>query len=154
MTSKRVHFFMAVFCALSLTALAQTSSSAASLPAAPGAAAAPAVPTVKIGTINMTEAIGATNEGQRDYEALMKKFEPKNTELKSLSDELDVLKKQLQTQGDKLNDDARGNLVRQIDQKQKVFEREMQDAKEDFQGQQQEMMQRIVQKLAPVLINT
>lgn len=149
MTSKLVHFSMAVLCAFSLTAFAQTS-----LPAAPGSApAAPtAAPTTKVGTINIQEAISATNEGQRDLEALYKKLEPKQTELKAQNDELDSLRKQLQTQGDKLNDETRGNLVRQIDTKQKAFDRSMQDAREDVQTQQQEIMQRILQKMAPVMM--
>jgi outer membrane protein len=148
MTSKLVRFSMAVLCAFSLTAFAQTS-----LPAAPGSAPAPtAAPTTKVGTINIQEAISATNEGQRDLEALYKKLEPKQTELKAQNDELDSLRKQLQTQGDKLNDETRGNLVRQIDTKQKAFDRSMQDAREDVQTQQQEIMQRILQKMAPVMM--
>src|ERR1039458_3506869 len=131
MTSKLVHFFMAAFCAFSLTALAQTNTSAANLPAAPSSAAATMAPGgTKIATIALYEAVGATNEGQRELEALSKKLEPKQAELKAANDELDSLKKQLQTQGDKLNDDARGNLVRQIDTKQKAFDRSAQDFRE------------------------
>lgn len=154
MTSKLVHFSMVALCAISLTALAQSSSSAAGLPAAPGSetATTPAPPAgTKIATINIEQAISATNEGQRDLEALYKKLEPKQTELKSSSDELESLKKQLSAQGDKLNDEARGNLVRQIDMKQKAFDRSMQDARDDANSQQQEIMQKLLQKLAPVL---
>jgi outer membrane protein len=158
MTSKLVRFFMAVSCAFSLTALtqttlAQTNSSAASLPAAPGSAATASSPGgTKIATIALYEAVGATNEGQRDLETLSKKIEPKQAELKAQSDELDALKKQLQTQGDKLNDDARATLVRQIDTKQKAFDRSMQDARDDVSAQQQELMQKLLQKMAPVLM--
>src|ERR1700683_2791868 len=91
------------------------------LPAAPGAAA-PAVAAgtgTKVGTISVEQAIFASNEGQRDFETLSKKLEPKQTELKGQNDEIDSLKKQLSTQGDKLNDDARATLVKQIEEKQK-----------------------------------
>jgi len=153
MTSKLVHFFMAAFCAFSLTALAQTNTSAANLPAAPSSAAATTAPGgTKIATIALYEAVGATNEGQRELEALSKKLEPKQAELKAANDELDSLKKQLQTQGDKLNDDARGNLVRQIDTKQKAFDRSAQDFREDAGAQQQEIAQKLLQKMAPVLL--
>ena len=77
----------------------------------------------KVGTINVEQAIFATNEGQRDFEALSKKLEPKQTELKSQNDEVEALKKQLNTQGEKLNDDSRATLVKQIEQKQKSLER-------------------------------
>jgi outer membrane protein len=153
MTSKLVHYFMAVACALSLTALAQTSSAAPGLPAAPSSTgAAASVPAgTKIATIALEPAVGATNEGQRDLEALYKKLQPKQAELKASNDELDSLKKQLQTQGDKLNDESRAALVRQIDQKQKALDRSMQDFREDAGGQQQEIEQRILQKMAPVI---
>jgi Skp family chaperone for outer membrane proteins len=88
------------------------------LPAAALAQAAPAAPSgTKVGIINMQTAIVATNEGQRDFEALAKKFEPKRTELKGISDDLDSMKKQLDTQGSKLNDETRSDLVKKIEAK-------------------------------------
>ena len=105
-----------------------------------------------MGTININEAIFGSNEGQRDLGALQKKFEPKQTELKSQNDELDALKKQLQTTGDKLNEDAAAKLKRDIESKQKSFDRSMQDAQEDFGNQQQEIASRILQKMAPMIV--
>jgi outer membrane protein len=154
MTSKLARFVTAIAFALSVTALAQNNSSAAALPAAPSAAAAPAptVPTgTKIATINIEQAIFGSNEGQRDFEGLTKKLEPKQTELKSMNDEIDSLKKQLNVQEGKLSEEARNNLVNQISQKQKVFDRNMQDARDDMQGQQNEIAQKILQKMAPLL---
>ena len=166
MTSKFMRFLLAMAFAASVAALAQTGSAAASpapaspaagpaLPAAPSAAAsAPAVPATgtKVGTINIEQAIFATNEGRRDFEALSKKLEPKQNELKGKNDEIESLKKQLNDQGSKLNDDARGNLVKQIESKQKVLDRDVQDAREEAQNQQNEIAQRILQKMAPVLV--
>jgi outer membrane protein len=100
----------------------------------------------------MEQAIFATNEGRRDFEALSKKLEPKQNELKGSNDEIESLKKQLNTQGDKLNDEARATLVKQIESKQKSLDRQLQDAREDAQNQQNEIAQRILQKLGPVLI--
>lgn len=150
MTSKLVHFSMAALCAFSLTALAQTSSAAANLPAAPSATTTAPAGT-RIATISLEQAVQASNEGQRDLEALFKKLEPKQTEIKAQNDELESLKKQLQTQGDKLNDDARGNLVRQIDTKQKAFDRAAQDFRDDASAQQQEILEKLLQKMAPVI---
>jgi outer membrane protein len=145
---------------VSLGAMAQTGGAASPLPAAPSATPPPATTAQtpiaatgnKIGTVNIEQAIFASNEGQRDFEALSKKVEPKQTELKRLSDELEDLKKQLNTQSEKLNDQTRGTLVKQIEQKQKVFDRQVQDAREDFQAQQNEIAQRILQKMAPMLV--
>jgi Skp family chaperone for outer membrane proteins len=114
MKSKLTSILLTMACAISVAALAQTGSAAAapaSAAAAPAAspAAAPAVSGVgtKVGTISMEQAIFATNEGRRDFEALSKKLEPKQNELKGANDEIESLKKQLNTQGDKLNEDAR-----------------------------------------------
>src|SRR6266478_9938033 len=126
MTSQFVRFFMPAVLAVSVATLAQN----AGLPAAPSAAAnnaaAPVVTNAtgtRLGTINVEQAIFATNEGQRDFEALSKKLEPKQTELKNQNDEVESLKKQLSAQTDKLNDESRATLVKQIEQKQKSLER-------------------------------
>jgi len=123
------------------------------LPGSVLAQAAPAASTggTKVGIINMQTAIVATNEGQRDFEALAKKFEPKRTELKGLSDDLDSMKKQLDTQGSKLNDDARADLVKKIEAKQKTLTRASEDAQSDLQAQQNEIAGKIVQKMIPVV---
>jgi outer membrane protein len=154
MTSKLASILMATALVLSVAALAQTSNAAAPLPAAPSAAV-PAATTAsgnKIGTINIEQAIFASNEGQRDFSALSTKLEPKQNELKGRGDELDGLKKQLNTQSDKLNDEARATLVKQIEQKQKSFDRAVQDARDEAQSQQNEIAQRILQKMAPLLV--
>jgi len=161
MTSKYLRFFLAVAVLFEISALAQTSSAATpsgatAAPTSP-ASATPATTTgastgTKVGTININEALFGSNEGRRDMEALGKKFEPKQTELKSQNDELEGLKKQLSTQQDKLNDDALANLKKQIDGKQKTFDRAVQDAQEDFGNQQQEIASRILQKMAPMIV--
>jgi len=106
----------------------------------------------KVGTINIEQAIFASNEGQRDFQALSKKFEPKQNELKAQSDELDSLQKQLSAQQDKLNDESRDKLMKQIEGKKKAFDRSQQDAQEDFQGQQGEIGNRILTKMAPLIV--
>ena len=115
------------------------------------AAVAPASGSTKIGIISMQDAVLASNEGQKEFEALGKKFEPKRTELKSLADELDSMKKQLDAQGPKLNDDARADLVKKIEAKQKTLTRSSEDAQNDFQAQQNEAFQKILQKIGPIL---
>ena len=146
-----------------ISAWAQTNGAAAasagSTPAAPvpSTIAAPSTTVAtgtgtKVGTINIEQAVVGTNEGQRDFEALRKKLEPKQNELKGQNDELEGLQKQLQAQGDKLNEDARASLVKQIETKKKSFDRAVQDAQEDAQNQQKEIFQRILQKMAPVIV--
>jgi len=161
----------AVLLGLSLVALVPVSVAQTEPAAAPAAAPAQAAPPdapsaapangaglqlkatgTKVGTINIEQAIFASNEGQRDFQALSKKFEPKQNELKSSSDEIDSLQKQLSAQQDKLNDEAREKLVKQIETKKKAFDRAQQDAQEDFQSQQGEIGNRILTKMAPLIV--
>jgi outer membrane protein len=106
---------------------------------------------VKVGIIDIQQAIIGTNEGARDFEALQKKFEPRKTELSAQNTEIETLKKQLQTQGDKMNDEARSTLMKSIETKQKSLQRSAEDAQADYQQQQNEIAQRILQKMAPVI---
>lgn len=136
----------------SMAMMAQSGSATpASAPATPATTTTAAPGVSKVGIIDIQQAIIATNEGGRDFEALAKKFEPKRTELQNLNTEIDNLKKQLQTQGDKMNDDARANLVKSIETKQKSLQRSAEDAQNEFQQQQNEVAQRILQKMAPVI---
>lgn len=160
MKNKFARFVLAVVFALPAMTLAQAAGNTdPALPAAPSAANTASAPSEtsaaggsRIGTINIEQAIFASNEGQRDFEALSKKLEPKQTELKNQNDEVESLKKQLNTTGDKMTEDARNNLVKQIEQKQKSLERSVQDARDDAQSQQNEIAQRILQKMAPVIV--
>jgi outer membrane protein len=161
MKSKFLSVVLAMAVMFTFSAIAQTGSAAT--PSSPGAttvaspSTAPAttpVPTGpgKVGTINIQDAIFASNEGRRDLDTLQKKYEPKQAELKNQNDELESLKKQLSTQGDKLNEEAAANLKRQIDGKQKTFDRAMQDAQEEVGSQQQEIASRILSKMAPLIV--
>ena len=85
MTSKFARFLMPAVFAVSVAALAQncrvTRGSERRRQQCRRPRATNATGT-RMGTINVEQAIFATNEGQRDFEALSKKLEPKQTELK------------------------------------------------------------------------
>ncbi|MBV9479464.1 MAG: OmpH family outer membrane protein [Acidobacteria bacterium] len=154
MNSNIMRVFLVTAIALPMATLAQTGSAAAATTPAPSASTASTAPVAgptKIGVISIQDAILATNEGQKQFDTLSKKFEPKRTEIKSLTDEIDSLKKQLDAQGTKLNEESRGTLVRQIESKQKTLNRTQEDAQNDFVGQQNEIAQKILQKMGPVI---
>ncbi|MGO9517256.1 MAG: OmpH family outer membrane protein, partial [Candidatus Korobacteraceae bacterium] len=101
---KRTFIATAMFAVvLTLSALAQSGSPTpgGAAPAATPAASTPSAGGNKVGTIDMQGAVACTNEGARDFEALNKKFEPRRSELQNLNTEVENLKKQLNTQGDK-----------------------------------------------------
>ena len=137
---------------LSTAALAQAATAAPGSPG-PGAASpntnAPA--STKIGIINIQDAIIATNEGKKEFDSLQQRFAPKQAELKALNDDVENLKKQLQASGDKLNEDARGTQVKSLEVKQKSLQRNFEDAQNEFQQAEQEVVNRIGQKMLAVL---
>lgn len=136
---------LALLLAVCLPALAQTTRPAGSSPAPAGS------PPTKVGIINIELAIIGSNEGQQKFSALQKRFEPKQNELQALNKEVEDKKKTLNTQGDKLNDEARTALVKEIEQKQKVLQRSAEDAQNDFQTQQKDLASEIGRKILQTL---
>jgi outer membrane protein len=125
-------------------------SAAAQTQAAPAAAAPAAVP-AKIAVVRFQLAVAQTNEGQRDFADLQKKYAPKEAGLKSLSDDVDSLTKQLQTQGANLSEADRANKAKELDEKKKKLERDSEDARNDFQQDMQDMYQTLASKVYDVL---
>ena len=114
------------------------------------APAAPAGP-VKIAVIAFQVAVAQTNEGQRNFADLQKKYEPKETQLKTLNDEIESLKKQLQAQGDKLSDAERATRAKTIEDKDKQLQRSVEDTRNDFQTEMQELYNTLASKVYDVL---
>lgn len=129
-------------------ALGTTLSAAAQT--APAAAATSAPP--KVAIIEFQAAVTSTNEFQRDYADLNKKFEPQRSQLKSLSDEVDALTKQLQAQGATLSDADRATKAKQIDDKKKQAQRIAEDAQNDYQQEMQDTFGKVAQKVDAVLL--
>jgi outer membrane protein len=122
-------------------------SAAAQTPAAP---AAPSGPT-KIAIVAFQAAVAQTNEGQRNFADLQKKYDPKRQQLKGLSDEIDSLKKQLQAQGDKLSDGERATRAKSIDDKEKQLQRSAEDAQNDMNQEMQELYNNLASKVYDVM---
>ena len=127
---------------LVLSATAQT------LPAP--AAAAPAGP-VKIAVIAFQAAVAQTNEGQRNFADLQKKYSPKREQLRALAEEIDTETKQLQAQGDKLSEAVLASRTKAIEDKKKQLQRDSEDAQNDFQQEMQEIYNTLASKVGDVL---
>lgn len=121
-------------------------SAAAQTPSASATAGAP-----KVAVIAFQAAVTATNEFQRDFGDLQKKFEPQRSQLKSLSDEVESLTKQLQSQGSTLSDADRASKAKAIDEKKKQAQRLAEDAQNDYQQQMQETFGKVAQKVDATL---
>ncbi len=91
------------------------------------------------------------NEFQRDFADLQKKYEPKRTQLKTQTDEIEGLEKQLQAQGDKLSEAARASQTKTIDDKKKLAQRFAEDAQNDLTGEMNDLYNKIASKVFDVL---
>jgi outer membrane protein len=134
-------------------ALAITLASGFALSAAAQTLPAPAAPAgpVKIAIITFQVAVASTNEGQRNFADLQKKYAPRENQLKALNDEIESLTKQLQTQGDKLSDAERASRAKAIDDKKKQLERSAEDLKNDGSQEMQEVYNSLASKVYDVL---
>jgi outer membrane protein len=151
--AKKMLSLVAVSALLSAGALAQAGGTAttASAAAAPATSAPTGPAPTKVGVINIQRVIGATNEARRDFETLMKKFEPKGKEIEGLKTEIETLQGQLQSQGQTLSDNDRATRVKTLEAKQKNFQRIQEDAQKDFNDEQQSLINRIGQKVMQVV---
>ncbi|WP_162601858.1 OmpH family outer membrane protein [Occallatibacter savannae] len=129
---------------LALNASAQTSAAA---DAATPAASAPAGPT-KIAVIVFQQAVAQTNDFQRRYADLQKKFDPKRQQIQTLNTEIASLQKELQAQSATLSDAQRATKAKQLDDKQKELKRTGEDAQGDFQQDMQQTFATVAGKVA------
>ena len=119
-------------------------------PAQAPAASGPAA-TAKIAVIAFQVAVAQTNEGQRDFSDLEKKFDPRRQQLKQLSDQIDTLTKQLQSQSNTLTDDERASRAQEINDKKRQLDRNTQDAQSDFQEAMQDLYNKLASKVYDVM---
>jgi outer membrane protein len=117
----------------------------------PKPTAAASAPTARVAVIAFQAAVSQTNEFQRDFADLQKKYDPRRQEIKSLSDQVDAMTKQLQADDAKLTDDERAARSRAIDEKKRQLDRDTQDAQSDFQSDMQDLMNRVAGKVGAVM---
>jgi len=132
---------------ITLTAAAQAPAVSA---ATPGAPATPAGPP-KIAVIAFQEAVTQTNDFQRKFADLQKKYEPKREQLKTLSDEITTIQKDLQAQSASLSDAERAKRAKTLDDKQKALKRDAGDAQNDFQQDMQQTFAGVAEKFGQAL---
>ncbi|MFZ0303872.1 MAG: OmpH family outer membrane protein [Terracidiphilus sp.] len=132
------------------TALAAAQAPATHTPAA-GTTTAAAPATAKVGVIVFRAAVSQTNEFQRDFADLQKKYDPKRQALSALNSQIDTMTKALQSQSASLSDEERAARARAIDDKKKQLDRDSQDAQSDFQGDMQDLVNRIAGKVGEVM---
>ena len=132
---------------MALSAVAHTQAA----PTAAAPAAGPVAVPAKIAVVAFQLAVAQSNEGQRDFGDIQKKYAPKEAALKTLSDEVDNLTKQLQAQGSTLSPAEQANRAKVIDEKKKQLDRDSEDARNDFQQDIQDMYNALASKVYDVM---
>jgi outer membrane protein len=104
-----------------------------------------------VAVIAFQGAVSQTNEFQRDFADLQKKYEPKRTQLKTMADEIDGMEKQLQAQGSTLSDADRATRAKTVDEKKKQAQRFAEDAQNDLGQEANELYNKVATKVFDVL---
>jgi outer membrane protein len=141
-----VGFAACVFSSFAFSAAGQTAA-----PGATGGATATDLP-ARIAVVSFQEVVTRTNEFQRNFADLQKKYEPKRDALKTLNDQIETLQKQLQTQGATLSDAERESRAKTISDKQKQLQRDQEDDQNDFQQEMQDTFNGVASKVGDVLV--
>jgi Skp family chaperone for outer membrane proteins len=79
---------------------------------------------------------------------VQKKYEPKKAQIDTLAQEVDSLKKQLQSAPATLSDDERASRLKNIDTKEKQLNRDAEDANTAYQSDLQEAYAKVAQKVS------
>ena len=82
---------------------------------------------------------------------LQAKFGPKQKEMQTREAELQQLNDQLQKGGNLMSEDKRNDLTHQIDETNKRYQRDLQDAQDEVQQEQQKLLASIAQRVMPVI---
>jgi len=115
-----------------------------------GAAPAAAAPS-KVGVIDVQVAITSTAEGKQAAAELQSQFAPRQTELSNLQKQMEDIQTRLRTGQSTLSDDEKARLGREGEQLQRTFQRKSQDAQDDFNEAQREIVDRIGRRMIDVL---
>jgi outer membrane protein len=115
-----------------------------------GGAAAPASAT-KSGVIDVQVAITSTAEGKQAAAELQSQFAPRQTELTNMQKQMEDIQTRLRTGQTTLSDDEKARLGREGEQLQRTYQRRSQDAQDDFNEAQREIVDRIGRRMIDVL---
>jgi outer membrane protein len=122
------------------------------LPAAGADAPATAEGPAKIAVVAFQAVVAQTNEFQRNFGDLQKKYEPKRQSLQALNSQIETMQKQLQAGTATLSDAERERQTRTISDKQKQLQREQEDDQNDFQQDMQNTFSGVASKVGDVLV--
>ena len=105
----------------------------------------------KVGVIDVQVAITSTSEGKQAAAELQSQFAPRQSELTNMQKQMEDIQTRMRTGQTTLSDDEKARLAREGDQLQRSYQRKSQDAQDDFNEAQREIVDRIGRKMIDVL---
>jgi outer membrane protein len=116
----------------------------------PALRAQSAAPT-KVGVINMQAAITGTAEGKQAAAELQSQFAPRQTELQNMQKQIEDDQSRLRTGQTTLSDEEQARLTREYTVLTRTLQRKSQEAQDDFNDAQQDLINKIGRKMVDVL---
>ena len=105
----------------------------------------------KVAVINIQSALVSTKDGQKAANDITTRFNPKKAEFEKRQTELSNLQDQLNRGRNTLSDEARQNLVREIDQKTKSLKYDTEDAQAELNQEEQKIMGELFGRIRAVV---
>lgn len=105
----------------------------------------------KVGIININAAIANTKEGQHAIQELETKFAPRKKDLEKKQQAISALQAQLQKGGTVLGDDQKRKLMSDIDSQTKSYNRDLEDASQELEQEQQKIFQELGGKMMSII---
>ncbi|HXE13575.1 MAG TPA: OmpH family outer membrane protein [Bryobacteraceae bacterium] len=105
----------------------------------------------KIAVISFQGAIIGTKDGQKAAKELETKFAPKKKQLSDQQTELQSLNDQLRKGSNTMSQDKQAQLEREVEEKNKRLQRDTQDANDEWNAEQQRLLQSLGQRLIAVV---
>jgi outer membrane protein len=138
--TRQIFALSSLILGLGLTAVAQAPSAASAAP-----------PPTKVGVIQIQAALVSTKDGQKAVQELNAKLEPRKKDLERKAAEIRELQDKLQRGGNAMAQAAKEDLTRTIDRKTTSYNRDMQDAQDEADGEQRKLLDELGQKMMQVI---
>ena len=105
----------------------------------------------KVGITNFRAAIVSTKDGQKAFEELQNRFDPRRKELEKKQGEIGALQEKLRQGANTLSEEVRQKLMRDIDARTRTLNRDTEDAQSEFDQEQQKLFEELGGRMIQVI---
>jgi len=105
----------------------------------------------KIAVISIQQAIVTTKDGQKAANELTSRFEPRQKALEAKQSDIGQLQNELSKGSNTMAEAKRVSLTREIDAKTKSLQRDTQDAREEFEQEQNKILNDLGQRMMVII---